>query len=78
MVDDANKILANGFIDKVNSKFEKIPRSNQSAHVPLLNLDLNQILCLEYKRQVRNVMIGLLHLKINASSARVPFFSRIK
>lgn len=53
-ISEANTILANGFIDKLNTKFEKLPRNNQSAHVPLHNTDLNQILCLEHVRQVRN------------------------
>jgi len=53
-IKEANEVLANGFIDKLNTKFEKLPRNNQSAHVPLLDQDLNQILCWEYERQVRN------------------------
>ena len=51
---EANEMLENGFIDKLNRKFEKLPRNEQSGHIPLLDLDLNQILCWEYKRQVRN------------------------
>jgi hypothetical protein len=53
-LEQANEVLTNGFIDNLNWKFEKVPRNNQSAHVPLLDLNLNQILCWEYKRQVRN------------------------
>lgn len=53
-IEDANYVLANGFIDNLNKKFEKPPRNNQSAHVPLGNVDLNQILCFEYTRKVRN------------------------
>lgn len=53
-IPEANAVLANGFIDKLNNKFEKLPRSDQSAHVPLLDLDLNQILCWEYTRQIKN------------------------
>lgn len=50
----ANEILKNGFIDKLNKKFEKPARDKKSAHRLLNNLDLNQILCWEYERQVRN------------------------
>jgi hypothetical protein len=49
-----NALLQNGFLDKLNMKFEKVPRNNQSAHVPLLDQDLNQILCWEYSRTIRN------------------------
>jgi transposase len=50
----ANAILKNGFIDKLNQKFEKPARDPQSAHRSLNNLDLNQILCWEYERKLRN------------------------
>jgi len=53
-IDDANIVLENGFIDKLNMKFEKIPRNPHSAHRPLNDIDLNQILCWEYERQVNN------------------------
>ena len=53
-IEGANNILKNGFIDKLNKKFEKPARNNLSAHRPLDNIDLNQILCWEYERQVRN------------------------
>lgn len=53
-IQKANHVLENGFIDKLNMKFAKTPRNNQSAHVPLLDQDLNQILCWEYQRTIRN------------------------
>lgn len=53
-IQEANHLLENGFIEKLNSKFEKVPRNNKSAHVPLLDQDLNQILCWEYQRTLRN------------------------
>lgn len=53
-VEEANAVLQNGFIDKLNHKFEKPARNNQSAHRSAKNLDLNQILCWEYERRVRN------------------------
>jgi len=53
-LDGANEVLKNGFIDKLNKKFEKPARDKRSAHRPLNGLDLNQILCWEYERRVRN------------------------
>jgi transposase len=55
-VDEANKVLVAGFIDKLNKKFEKPARNPESAHrLPTdLNLNLNQILCWEYERQIQN------------------------
>jgi transposase len=53
-IDEANEILKKGFIDKLNKKFEKPARNKQSAHRPINDLDLNQILCWEYERVVRN------------------------
>ncbi len=53
-IDEANELLKNNFIDKLNQKFEKPARNPDSAHRSLNNLDLNQILCWEYERQVRN------------------------
>lgn len=43
----ANELLDNGFI-------EKLPRNPESANRPLNGIDLNQILCWEYERQVQN------------------------
>lgn len=51
-IEGANEILKNGFIDKLNKKFEKLARNSLSAHQPLNDLDLNQILCWEYERNV--------------------------
>jgi len=53
-VEKANAILKNGFIDKLNKKFEKPARNPLSVHRPLNDLDLNQILCWEYERVIRN------------------------
>lgn len=53
-VDAANGVLDNGFTDKLNAKFAKIARNPESAHRPLNDIDLNQILCWEYERQVQN------------------------
>lgn len=48
------ELLANNFVDKLNEKFEKIPKKPASAHRRLDDLDLEQILCWEYGREVQN------------------------
>ena len=53
-IEKANAVLSGGFIDNLNNKFEKIAKNLESAHRPLSKLDLNQILCWEYKRQVQH------------------------
>ena len=53
-IDKGNALLENGFIDKLNQKFEKLPRNPESAHRPTKGVNLNQILCWEYERQVQN------------------------
>jgi len=53
-IEQANQLLDPGFTDKLNQKFEKPARKPQSAHRPVKRIDLNQILCWEYQRQVQN------------------------
>lgn len=53
-IEAGNAILESKFIDKLNSKFEKLPRNPVSAHRPLGDIDLNQILCWEYERQIHH------------------------
>jgi transposase len=53
-IEAGNEILESKFIDKINSKFEKQARNPISAHRPLGDIDLNQILCWEYERQVQH------------------------
>ena len=52
-IDDANKVLCGGFVDALNEKFEKPARISDSAHRPLMKLDLNQVFCWEYVRQIQ-------------------------
>ena len=52
-LDEANSVLAGGFIDKLNQKFEKIPANPQDAHRHINDTFLNQSLCWEYQRQVQ-------------------------
>ena len=51
---EANKLLESTFLDKLNKKFEKPARNDVSAHKSMEKLDLNQILCWEYERKLRN------------------------
>ncbi|MFO2681037.1 ISNCY family transposase [Legionella pneumophila serogroup 1] len=53
-LDEANKVLENGFIDHLNEKFSRPAQNQESAHRPLGKTDLNQILCWEYQRQIQH------------------------
>lgn len=54
-IEGANKLLQNGFIDKLNQKFMKEPESPNDAHIALMEgQDLNEVLCWEYTRTVYN------------------------
>lgn len=51
----ANKLLSGGFVNKLNEKFAKAAASEEDAHVALFSDDdLDQILCWEYTRQLKN------------------------
>lgn len=54
-IEQANEVLSNGFIEKLNSKFAKPPSNPRDAHIPLMPDDnLDSVLCWEYVRQVKN------------------------
>lgn len=53
-IEAGNAILESTFIDKLNNKFEKPARNPISAHRSPGDIDLNQILCWEYERQVQH------------------------
>lgn len=53
-IDEGNNVLDSGFIDNLNKKFEKAARNPESAHRPLGRIDLNQIFCWEYERQIQH------------------------
>ena len=53
-LEEGNRILESGFIDKLNSKFEKCPRNAATAHRALGKEDLNQVFCWEYTRQIQH------------------------
>ena len=53
-VEAANRLLMESFVDELNEKFAKEPLSQQDAHAPLLDIDLDQVLVWHYKRQLQN------------------------
>lgn len=53
-LDRANQFLEAGFVDGLNKRFEKPPRIAEPAHRAIGTLDLNQILCWEYRRTMLN------------------------
>lgn len=53
-IPEANAVLEGGFIDHLNSKFEKEARNPESAHRPLGKIDLDQVFCWEYQRQLQH------------------------
>ena len=54
-IEGANELLSSEFVNKLNAKFAKEPSDPADAHVGLSgNEDLDQILCWEESRQVRN------------------------
>ena len=54
-IDQANEILMNGFIDKLNKKFMKEPSCLEDGHIPLRSDQvLEEIFCWEYDRQIYN------------------------
>lgn len=61
-IEEANEFLSNGFINKLNDKFAITPADLQDAHAPVLIPDeLDQILCWEFTRQVKNDWTIQLH-----------------
>jgi len=53
-IDAANELLINIFDDVISNKFGVAACNTASAHRALEQVDLNQVICWEYKRQVQN------------------------
>lgn len=53
-IEEANKLLSDGFVNELNKKFAKPARSKEDAHVPTHGIDLDDYLCWTYRRQVKN------------------------
>ena len=74
-IEGANKLLSGGFINKLNDKFAKAALSDEDAHVALLpSDDLDQLLCWDYTRQVRNdwtIQFEKEHYQIKKTNVKV-------
>ena len=53
-MEEANEFLAKRFIPAFNEKFAVEPREEGSGFVPLLDVELDEILCLKHRRVVGN------------------------
>lgn len=53
-IEVGNAMLSGGFIDELNERFEKPARNPQTAHCSLGDIDLEQIFCWEYQRQIQH------------------------
>jgi hypothetical protein len=51
---EANRFLEKTYLPKMNKKFSRLAAKPGDAHVPLGNVDLKNIMCLEYERTVAN------------------------
>jgi len=51
---EANRFLEKNYLPKMNRKFSRPPKDKEDAHVPLGNVNLKDIMCLEYERVVGN------------------------
>jgi hypothetical protein len=51
---EANRFLEKTYLPKMNKKFSRLAAKQEDAHVPLGNVDLKNIMCLEYERTVAN------------------------
>ncbi len=72
----ANKVLEGGFVDDLNAKFARAPRSDVDFHRPLpKGLDLAHVLCFEQTRVVQNdwcVRFENRHYQILADNRPLP------
>jgi len=53
-IDEANRFLERTYLPKMNLKFSRTAANPDDAHVPLGNVNLKDIMCLEYERTVGN------------------------
>jgi hypothetical protein len=51
---EANRFLEKDYLPKMNRKFSRTAAKPEDAHVPLGNVNLKDIMCLEYERTVAN------------------------
>ena len=75
-IDEANEYIAKIFLPSINRNVMKRPKLKESAFVPLLDVDLDEILCLKDERKVGNdncVSYNGLRLQIPPVSDRYHF-----
>lgn len=53
-INSANRLLAQGFIDKLNAKFATFPADPANRHRPVGKTKLQDVFCFEHKRTVNN------------------------
>jgi hypothetical protein len=72
-IPEANALLSEGFVNKLNQKFAKPASSDEDAHVALTaENDLDQIFCWEEARQLKNdwtVQFEKSHYQVEKSEA---------
>ena len=51
---EANRFLEKNYLPKMNKKFSRPAAKSEDAHVPLGNVDLRNIMCLEHERTIAN------------------------
>ena len=75
-IETANKLLKNGFADKLNEKFAKMPAKPQDFHLPLhKGLDLADVFSFEQTRVVQNdwtIRYNNNHYQISQSNRLLP------
>jgi len=75
-IEAANAYLSGGFVNKLNEKFAKEPKESGDAHVPLSgDEDLDQILCWEYTRRIKNdwtIQFETQHFQIEKNAGLRP------
>jgi hypothetical protein len=53
-IERANELLSSEFDDYLNKRFAKEAINPESVHRSASGIDLNQVICWEYSRQVQN------------------------
>jgi hypothetical protein len=74
-IEEANKFLNETYLPKMNAKFSRPAADTADAHIPLGNVNLPDILCLEYERTVSNdyvVRFECRHFQILKSNRNLP------
>lgn len=75
-IEEANNVLARGFVDGLNKRFARPPASCEDGHLPLpADLDLADVFCFEETRIVQNdwvVRHDNIHYQIGSENKPLP------